>query len=229
MKLAIVSGTSIARSEIASEWDEFNVNTDYGVTAVKKRGNLVLINRHGFEEALPPHAINYRGYVSAMRELEVDSVLTFSSVGSLKADLTPGSFVSCSDYVSFSPKTFIDHRMSGFTPDIDNGLMKELKGIVSEDILTHRIYAQTPGPRFETRAEVRILQAWGCDVVGMTFANEADLILESGMSLTSLCVVDNFAHGVVDEKLTLEHFRQGVARNQKKVNLAFRKIVNYWK
>jgi len=229
MKLAIISGTSIAQSEVATDWETIEVVTDQGITKVKGLGNLALINRHGFDGAIPPHAIDYQRYVSALVELGVDSVLTLSSVGSLREDLPPGSFVSCSDYVSFRPQTFIDDCMSGFAPEVDNQLLPTLRGIVSDEIVTDQIYAQTPGPRFETKAEVRVLQSWGCDVVGMTFANEADLILESGIALTSLCMVDNYAHGVVDKKLTLDFFRESVSQNQEKVDLAFRKIVDYWR
>jgi 5'-methylthioadenosine phosphorylase len=87
-----------------------------------------------------------------------------------------------------------------------------------EKIADYKIYAQTRGPRFETRAEVRILQAMGCDVVGMTFGNEADLLLESGVSVTSLCMVDNFAHGIGEEKLTMGGFNVSVGENQAKID-----------
>ena len=228
MKLAIVSGTSIARLEETRSWPEIEVDTPYGKATLKQSRGLVLANRHGFGEAMPPHAINYRAYVAALIELGVDTVLTISSVGSLREGLAPGSFVSCSDYVSFAPKTFFDDRMSGFAPQIDNRLLDELKSIVGQKICPDGVYAQTPGPRFETRAEVRILRQWGCDVVGMTFANEADLILESGLSLTSLCMVDNFAHGHVSQQLTMESFKASVAENQAKVNAAFRAAVDHW-
>ena len=84
--------------------------------------------------------------------------------------------------------------------------------------MVDRIYAQTRGPRFETRAEVRILQTLGCDVVGMTLGNEADLLLESGISVTSLCMIDNFAHGIGEEKLTMDGFHVSVGENQEKVD-----------
>lgn len=137
-----------------------------------------------------------------------------TSVGSLKENLKPGTLVSCSDYVSFAPMTFIDDGPSGFAPAIDNGLLNDLKRLCPQGIESDRVYVQTRGPRFETKAEVRILQSWGCDVVGMTFGNEADLLLESGVSLTSLCMIDNYAHGIGDQKLSMSEFHDSVDRNQ---------------
>ena len=214
MNLAIISGTSINRSVVFKDWKLDQVETPYGTIDVKCGKGIVVVNRHGFSEPLPPHRSNYRGYVSALKALGVDAVIAVTSVGSLKENLKPGTLVSCSDYVSFAPMTFIDDRPSGFAPAIDNGLLNDLRRLCSQGIESDRVYVQTRGPRFETKAEVRILQSWGCDVVGMTFGNEADLLLESGVSLTSLCMIDNYAHGIGDQKLSMSEFHDSVDRNQ---------------
>ena len=214
MNLAIISGTSINRSVVFKDWELDEVETPYGTIDVKRGKGIVVVNRHGFSEPLPPHRSNYRGYVSALKALGVDAVIAVTSVGSLKENLKPGTLVSCSDYVSFGPMTFIDDCPSGFAPAIDNGLLNDLKRLCPQEIESDRVYVQTRGPRFETKAEVRILQSWGCDVVGMTFGNEADLLLESGVSLTSLCMIDNYAHGIGDQKLSMSEFHDSVDRNQ---------------
>lgn len=218
MKLAIVSGTSINRSAVISSWETQRIETEHGAVVARRRGDLVALNRHGFERALPPHAINYRANTAALGQLGIEQVVTLSSVGSLRAELPPGSLVSCSDYMSFAPKTFIDDRMSAFAPVIGNPLLDEIAAVYAGEIVRDKIYAQTPGPRFETRAEVRALRGWGADVVGMTFANEADLMLERGMQITSFCMVDNFAHGVAAEPLSMEAFQRLVAANQETVD-----------
>src|SRR5205809_7110415 len=68
-------------------------------------------------------------------------------------------------------------------------------------------YRQTTGPRPETRAEIAFFKSIG-DVVGMTMASEATLASELGIPYASLCTVDNFAHGIVDEPLTFETIRE---------------------
>lgn len=227
MKIGIISGTSIARSEAFAVWRDERVATQYGEVLVKTSGDLVAMNRHGFEKALPPHAINYRANIEALCRLGIGSVVTLSSVGSVDPNLPPGSLVSCSDYMSFAPKTFIDDSMSAFAPVMTN---PHLVGILSKtrlQIQLDKVYMQTPGPRFETRAEVRAIRSWGADVVGMTFANEADLLLERGIELTSFCMVDNFAHGVSSDELSLEAFKRLVAKNQVTIDEFLTDLVDY--
>ena len=220
MKVAIVSGTSIVRSGIFDKWDLQLASTPYGEMEFKQVGGVVVVNRHGFRNPLPPHRTNYRGYVHLLKQLGVEATLSLNSVGSLVEDLPPGSLVSCSDYVSFAPITFIDDAPSGLAPRIDNQLLESLESRLSREISKDRTYAQTRGPRFETKAEVRILQNWGCDVVGMTLANECDLLLESGISVTSLCMIDNFAHGFGGQELSYEAFQYLVKENQEIVDEA---------
>ena len=218
MNLAIVSGTSINASEVFKDWGYETVETPFGEITVKRGRGIVVVNRHNFENPVPPHGGNYRGYVDAMCRLGVDTVLTVSSVGSFREDLPPGTFVSCSDYVSFAPMTFVDDAPSGFAPIVTNNLLGDIEAASPYPIEKERIYVQTRGPRFETRAEVRILERMGCDVVGMTFANEADLMLERGLKVNPICMVDNFAHGLGDEQLTMEQFKARVVENQGKVD-----------
>ena len=218
MKVGIISGTSIARSSIFDNMELQVSSTPYGEIDFKEANGIVVINRHGFRHPLPPHRTNYRGYVHLLKKMGVETALSLNSVGSLDEDLLPGTLVSCSDYVSFAPITFINETPSAFAPSIDNRLLDRLEPSLSRQIVKDRIYAQTRGPRFETKAEVRILQKWGCDVVGMTFANECDLLLESGISVTSLCMIDNFAHGIGSYKLSYDLFRNLVDENQKTVD-----------
>ncbi|MDQ8203303.1 MTAP family purine nucleoside phosphorylase [Pelagicoccus sp. SDUM812003] len=227
MNAGVISGTSINHSKVFSEWDEAEVETEYGEVVVKQREGLVALNRHGFKRAMPPHRINHRANVAALQSLGVKSVITLSSVGSVDPSLKPGAMVSCSDYISFSPQTFVDDRMSAFAPVITNPHLVGISAASQEPILTDKVYLQTRGPRFETRAEVRAIRMLGADVVGMTFANEADLLLERGMEVTSFCMVDNFAHGVSEQELSLDAFQALVASNQARIDDFLRLLVDY--
>lgn len=225
MNVAIISGTSITRSKLFEDWKMEIIETRYGSIELKRSRGMVVVNRHGFSNPLPPHRSNYRGYVSALKSLKVNAVLAVTSVGSLREELNPGKMVSCSDYVSFSPMTFVDDKPSGFAPSIDNSLLSDLQRLSPQRIEVEKVYAQTRGPRFETKAEVRILQSLGCDVVGMTFGNEADLLLESGISVTSLCMIDNYAHGIGEQGLSMEKFHESVAENQSTIDHILRETV----
>ena len=183
------------------------------------------MNRHGFATPVPPHAINHRSNLAAFKVLGVDAIISLQSVGSLKADLPPGTLISCDDYVSFAPITFSDDRATAFAPQVPNNLIPRIVKASAEPIRTGKVYIQTRGPRFETRAEVRILQAWG-DVVGMTMAHEADLANELGIPYNSLCMIDNFAHGLGGEPLSAEAFHRQVAGNLAKVETLFRDLLD---
>jgi 5'-methylthioadenosine phosphorylase len=80
------------------------------------------------------------------------------------------------------------------------------------------------GPRFETKAEVRIIRAWG-DVVGMTAAHEADLCVELGLCYNSLALIDNYANGLEGTSIDFEAFRALVRENQARVNRLFTRLL----
>ncbi|MGH7996879.1 MAG: MTAP family purine nucleoside phosphorylase [Opitutaceae bacterium] len=228
MKVAFVSGTSIVNSELFASWESRAAATAYGEVRYKARGDFVLVNRHGFGAPLPPHAINHRANIRALADLGHREVVSLNSVGSLKADLPPGTLVSCSDYVNLQqgPATFFDQELRGGTAGIANTLMPQIvAGLAPEfDVLTGKIYVQMRGPRFETQAEVRIVRNWG-DVVGMTAAHEADLCGEIGLRYNSLAMVDNYANGLEGTQVDFGNFQDFVKSNQRKVNRMFARLL----
>jgi 5'-methylthioadenosine phosphorylase len=84
-------------------------------------------------------------------------------------------------------------------------------------VLPGKIYVHMRGPRFETKAEIRVIQHWG-DVVGMTLAPEADLCVELGLRYNSLAMVDNYANGIEGSAIDYEKFRELVKTNQQRVD-----------
>ena len=227
MKIAFIAGTSIAQSSLFDDWAFETVETAYGPVQLKQKGDLILLNRHNFKDPVPPHSINYRANIRALKDLGTESVLSFNSVGSLKENLPPGTIVSCEDYVSFAPYTYHDNELSGQAPVIANNLIPEIVAASEYSIETGKVYVQTRGPRFETKAEVRIVKNWG-DVVGMTLAGEADLCQELEIAYNSICMIDNYAHGLMDQELSLEKFRALVKENQEKVNGFFSQVLSLY-
>lgn len=228
MKVAFISGTSIVNSTLFSSWNVQTVETKYGPVTYKSRGDHALINRHGYTVPLPPHSINYRANISALAALGFQDVVSLNSVGSLKKDLPPGTFVSCSDYVCLQqgPQTFFDDELKGGAPGIANTLIPTLvAGLAPEfAIKTGKVYLQMRGPRFETKAEIRVLKDWG-DVIGMTAAHEADLCTEAGLRYNSLALVDNYANGLEGTEIDFVKFKDLVRDNQAKVNRLFARML----
>ena len=223
VKIAFLSGTSIANSSLFDHWPAREIETCHGTAIVRTQGEHLLLNRHG-PQYLPPHAINHRANIQALVDLGFRDVIALNSVGGLQLELPPGTILSCGDYVSFRPATFSDTELRALGPQIANNLIPRIAAALPYPLLQDKIYIQTPGPRFETRAEVRILRQWG-DVVGMTAASEADLCRESGLNYNSLCMVDNYANGILGPELSPESFAVLVRANQEKVNDLFRRLL----
>ena len=228
MKVAFLSGTSIVNSTLFTAWAVHTIETRYGPVTCKQRGDFVLINRHGYGFPLPPHSINYRANIRALADLGYQDILSVNSVGSLKPDLPPGTIVSCSDYVGLQqgPATFFDTELKGGAPGIANNLIPLLVEKLAPEFKIHpgKVYVQMRGPRFETKAEIRIVKDWG-DVVGMTAAHEADLCGEIGLRYNSLAVIDNYANGLMTTEIDFAKFKEFVKANQDKVNRLFARLL----
>lgn len=177
---------------------------------------VVVLARHGPEHTIPPHRINHRANLWALKEVGVRRVVATSSVGSLNRNLRPGSLVVPHDYLClWDLPTFHDDRVVHVTPGLDEEIRKALLSAARDKGIAARpraVYAQTRGPRLETKAEIRLLRDYA-DVVGMTMASEATLASELALAYGSVCTVDNYAHGLTQKSLTFEAIAQAQREN----------------
>jgi 5'-methylthioadenosine phosphorylase len=232
MKVAFISGTSIVNSQLFASWDVKTIETKFGAVTYKSRGDFALINRHGYSFPLPPHSINYRANIRALADLGFEDIVSLNSVGSLKKELPPGTVVSCADYVGLQqgPATYFDQELKGGAPVIANTLMPKLVAGLAPEFTIHtgKVYVQMRGPRFETKAEIKIVQHWG-DVIGMTAAHEADLCTELGLRYNSLALIDNYANGLEGTEIDFAKFKDLVKSNQERVNRLFTRMLEILK
>jgi 5'-methylthioadenosine phosphorylase len=228
MKVAFISGTSIARSDLFAAWEVRTVETRHGAVVCRTHRDFALINRHGPAAPLPPHRINHRANIRALADLGFTDVVALNSVGSLQPALPPGTLVACSDYLCLQegPQTFFDDELKGGAPGIEGNLIPLLVAKLAPEFVvqTGKTYVQMRGPRFETKAEIQVIKNWG-DVVGMTAAHEADLCREAGLRYNLLAMVDNYANGVGGADVDFEKFRDLVQANQGKVNRLFARLL----
>jgi purine nucleoside phosphorylase len=165
---------------------------------------VVYLPRHG-PEGIPPHRINHRANIYALKKMEVTEVIGINSVGSLRKELPPGWIVIPHDYLNpWEILTFYEHHVVHITPSLDASLRRRLiQGAKGAGVafVKEGVYIQTIGPRLETKAEIAMLRNFG-HVVGMTMAHEATLCQEVGLAYASICSVDNYCHGIVDTPLT---------------------------
>ncbi len=210
--LGIIGGSTLLDG-IEGVSDPFPVETERGVAHLRRGPGCIYLQRHGESAYRPPHRIPHHAHVLAFQALGVREVVGFASVGALAEEPAPGKVVIPDDYLSrHPPPTFAGDDYLHIVPELDAGLRTLLLEVargagVEEGVVDGGVYAETTGPRFETRAEIRSL-ARDATVVGMTAASEATLFQERGLRYAILAIVDNWANGVGKEPLTLESFRR---------------------
>ncbi len=227
--LAVIGGTGIAAlpglEPLARELPETPWGRPSGPVVRGRVGSreLAFLQRHGGEAAIPPHRINYRANLWALRELGVRDVIAINAVGGITDGMRPGRLVipdQLIDYTWGREHTIDEGGAAGlmhvdFTEPYDRALRAALIEVAAAEGIAHSasgVYAATQGPRLETAAEIRRLARDGCDIVGMTGMPEAALARELGLAYASLCMVVNAAPGLADEPLTLAAMRDALAQ-----------------
>jgi 5'-methylthioadenosine phosphorylase len=217
---------------------EIKVDTPYGppsdsfFLAMVGHRRVAFLPRHGRRHTIPPHKINYRANVWAMRSLGVKAVISPCAAGSLQVAVKPGDFVVCdqfADRTSGRAQTFYDgpivtHLSSADTYD------PALRRIAVEVCREHGIEVHDggtvvviEGPRFSTKAESKWFSDAGWEVINMTQFPEAWLCRELGMAVVNISLVTDYDAGVhegteaVDARSVLEVFAQNAERIQKVV------------
>ncbi len=224
--LGIITGTSLIGEEFKGrECRTKTVRTGYGDVEIFEEGDAIFLPRHGIAMDTPPHRINHRANISALKESGVDGVVCVCSTGSLNPEIPPGTLVVPHDYINFGvPLTFYDDEIRHIVPELDEGLRSRIaRASRGKD---GGVYVQTHGPRFETKAEIRVLGQFA-DVVGMTMANEATLCCEAGIPVAALCTVDNYANGVAaqEQGLSYEAIIGNIERNREMVTDIIMKLI----
>ncbi len=217
---------------------EIKVDTPYGppsdsffLATVSKR-KVAFLPRHGRRHTIPPHKINYRANVWAMRSLGVKAVISPCAAGSLQRHVKPGDFVLCDQFVdrtrgradTFYDGPIVTHLSSA---DIYDPV---LRGIASEVIRGQQIPMHETGtiviingPRFSTKSESKWFSDAGWEVVSMTQYPEAYLCRELGMAVVNIALITDYDAGVlegteaVDARSVLEVVAQNAERIQKVV------------
>jgi len=203
-----------ARREVA--------RTEYGEALLLVTDNLVFLPRHGLDEDsyVMPHRINHPANFLALKKLGIQRVIGINSCGSMKRRLKPGMIAIPDDFISFFNIPSIFQTAPGHvTPTLSPTVRAQLFEAASDagvDVSDGGVYWQNTGPRLETRAEIRMMLQFA-DIVGMTLGSEATVACELGMEYGSLCSIDNFAHGLVDEPLTEKQIREAAAKNAEKL------------
>jgi 5'-methylthioadenosine phosphorylase len=208
------------------------VHTPYGPAsapvAVGSLGDqrMAFMPRHGRDHEHPPHRVNYRANVWAMREVGVTRIVGPCAAGSLHPLVHPGDFVVLDQLVDRTwgrPDTYFDGGVVGhvsfadpYCPELRSALVAACR---SADVAVHErgTVVVIQGPRFSTRAESNWYRAQGWEVINMTQYPEAFLARELGLCYAGLALITDYDTGLegVDgiEPVSIEQVFSMLRRN----------------
>lgn len=217
-EIAVIGGTGFCSLDELQGAREMVIKTPFGDSPEVMIGRLggrgvAFLPRHGKKHTSPPHLINFRANLWALRELGVKRVFATSTCGSIDPGMRPGDLVLLDQFIDFTkrrPQTFYEGGKSKVVHvDVSEPYCPELRNIlmgVARDlklkIHPRATYGCTEGPRFETAAEIKALRKLGCDLVGMTIVPECVLARELELCYAAIAVVTNLAAGISKKRLT---------------------------
>ena len=233
--LAIIGGSGLySLGEDFRLEEQAPRNTPYGETSAdvlqgRWQGMPVgFLPRHGPGHRVPPHRVNYRANIWALKQLGVSSIIAVNAVGGITGEMTPGILAlpdQLIDYSSGREHTFFDGAEAPVTHvDFSWPYSARLRGILTEvglqagqPVVTSGTYGSTNGPRRESAAEIRRMRRDGCDMVGMTGMPEAALARELEIEYACLALVVNWAAGVEDEPISMQDIMANMEQGMQKV------------
>lgn len=210
MRIAIIGGSGIYDLDILDSPQERVIETEYGTARVKMGSyegrEVVFLARHEKGHTLPPHKINYRANIAALKKLGVERIIGTTSVGGISAKLRPGDFVLLDQFIDFTKSrtyTFYEDAVHvdmtrPYCPEIRKAVMKAAE-MLKAKVHENGTYVCTEGPRLETDAEIKMFASLGGDVVGMTNVPECILAREAEICYGAIALVANPAAGFTDK------------------------------
>ncbi|MCF7820996.1 MAG: S-methyl-5'-thioadenosine phosphorylase [Mariprofundaceae bacterium] len=206
-RTGIIGGSGLYAIDGIEVLDHLQIDTPYGppsadLLLAKINGEeVIFLPRHGDNHRIPPHKINYRANIYAMKLAGVTNIISISAVGSLREEIVPGHFVMVDQFVdrtrnresSFFDGPVVAH-VSMADPLCKNMQSDLLKACSSAGITTHAsgTYLVMQGPQFSTRAESELYRSWGMDVIGMTNMPEAKLAREAEVCYATVAMSTDY-------------------------------------
>lgn len=207
-EVGIIGGSGLYDPGILEDVKEFKVYTPYGlpsdnvIVGVLGGRRVAFLPRHGRGHKIPPHRINYRANIWALKYLGVKWVIAVSAVGSLREDYAPGDIVFPDQFIDMTKTrgyTFFEGPVVAHVSMADpfcSTLRDLLKVVATELSIKHHdrgTYVCIEGPRFSTRAESRVWkEVFKADIIGMTLVPEINLAREAQLHYATIALVTDY-------------------------------------
>jgi 5'-methylthioinosine phosphorylase len=238
MKVGIIGGSGFDDFGELNVLDRLTPTTRWGepssplICGVFGNTEVVFIARHGETHGIPPHRVNYRANIAALKDQQVSAIYAVNVVGGINREMCPGDVVIPDQIIDYtwgrehtysegpssdglpspdSPSVLLQHV--DFTNPYDTTLKdKLLQQAIHLGLHVHAggVYGATQGPRLETAAEIARMERDGCDIVGMTGMPEAALARELNIPYACLALVVNLAAGLGDGDISMDQIQQTI-------------------
>lgn len=198
---------------------------------------IAFLPRHGKKHQYPPHKINYRANLFALKKLGVKRIIAPCAVGSLKPETKPGHFVICDQFIDRTKRridTFFDGpkvaHISMAQPYCPELREIAIQGCQKLKIPFHKegTVIVIEGPRFSTRAESEIFSKIA-DVINMTQYPEVVLARELEMCYLNISLVTDYDVGLKGRKdikpVTAKEVMKIFQKNNEKVKELILEII----
>ncbi len=206
-RTGIIGGSGLYDIEGIELIEHLDIDTPFGkpsdqlMLASIHGHEVVFLPRHGRGHKIPPHQINYRANIYAMKLAGVNRIISISAVGSLREHIAPGDFVLVDQFVDRThsrDSTFFDGPVVAHVSMADPVcpcLKSELATACGKaEVTTHQqgSYLVMQGPQFSSRAESNLYRSWGMDVIGMTNLPEAKLAREAEICYATVAMSTDY-------------------------------------
>jgi 5'-methylthioadenosine phosphorylase len=204
--LGIIGGSGVydvpmenARWErVNSPWGEASDALRFGEIGGQR---VVFLPRHGRGHVFSPSSINYRANIDCLKRAGVTDLFSLSAVGSLKADLPPGTFVLVDQFIDKTHRREASFFGTGCVTHVPFGhpvspqLLDVAEKVLKAEAIPYRrggTLVVMEGPQFSTLAESELHRSWGASLIGMTALPEAKLAREAEICYSNIAMVTDF-------------------------------------
>jgi len=204
MAIGLIGGSGVYDPKLLKNVEQIKVQTPFGSTSdvvtsgVFKGKQIYIIPRHGSSHLYIPSNVPYRANIWALKKLGVTKIIGISAVGSLKEEIKPGDFVITDQLIDRTTKR--EQTIYGNVHiSVAEPFCPTLRRLVNKK--THELNFPShdrgtcviiEGPRFSTKAESKLYQSWGADIINMTIIPEAVLAREAEICYVNISMVTDY-------------------------------------
>ena len=231
VSIGLIGGTGAYDPKDITDVKEYTIKTPFGAPSDKvtigtfKGRQIAFIPRHGRKHTMPPHLVNYRANIWALKSLGVKRLITTAAVGSLQDEYKPGELVitdQAFDWTRTRKKTFFEEGKvvhvslaDPFCPDLRKFLIKKARSL-KLPIHDTGTYITMEGPQFSTKAESRFYRSQGFHLIGMTLNPEVNLAREAELCFANIAMITDY-DVYADRPVSAEEIGRVFAENVEKV------------